>query len=81
MNNSNENYYFTHDLSLTTTLSLEFSIESTQVAEGNKVVFLFKKTRLLNLYVTRYWRGEIKVDPIKFFNQLKHIKTLIYSRQ
>jgi hypothetical protein len=72
-------YYKTSDLSLATTLSLGFPIESTELGEANKVIFVFKNTQLLNSYVAQYWRGEIKVDPVKFFNQLKVIKTRIYS--
>lgn len=77
---NNDNNYKTSDLALATTLSLFFSVESIDSSDGKRVFFAFKQSQDLNNLVDLYWRGEVTVDPQKFFNQLKVIKSRIYSR-
>jgi len=43
--------------------------------------FVFKHSKKLDELVEKYWRGKIKVDPQKFFGQLKTIKTRIYAER
>lgn len=78
MNMSNK-YIKTTDLSLVTTLSLFSPIESIELVDKNKVIFVFLKSTELDMHVDSYWRGELRVEPQRFFNQLKIIKTRIYS--
>lgn len=79
LTNEHDNYYKTSDLSLATTLSLYFPIESTEPVGNKKVLFVFLKSQKLDDLVGMYWRGELRVEPQRFFNQLKIIKTRIYS--
>lgn len=76
MNMSNK-YLKISDLSLVTALSLLFPIESTELVNNNKVIFVFLKSTELDMHVDSYWRGEMRVEPQRFFNQLKVIKTRI----
>jgi len=78
--NHNENYYKTSDLSLATSLSLFSPIESTEIVDNKKVLFVFQKSQELDKLIAMYWRGEIRVEPQQFFSQLKVIKTRIYSQ-
>lgn len=70
----------TSDLALATTLSLFSPIESTESVSDKKVLFVFLKTPELDKLIAMYWRGEMRVEPQHFFNQLKVIKTRIYSQ-
>jgi len=71
--------YKTADLGLATTLSLSFPIESIDRSNSRKVLFLFNQSDELIDFVDKYWRGEIRVEPQLFTNQLKNIKTRIYT--
>jgi hypothetical protein len=77
---TNENLYNTSDLPLATTLSLYFPIESIDTSDSKRVLFEFQQSQELNNLIDLYWRGEVTVDPQKYFNQLKVIKSRIYSR-
>lgn len=77
---TNESHHKIHDLALATTLSLYFSIESTELVDNKKVLFVFLKTQELDKLIAMYWHGELRVEPQQFFNQLKVIKTRIYSQ-
>jgi len=76
----NDNYYKTSDLPLATTLSLYFPIESIDASDNKRVFFVFQQSQELNDVVDMFWRGEVTVDPQKYFSQLKVIKSRIYSR-
>jgi len=78
-NYSNEDYYQTSDLAQATTLSFYFPIKSVDKTNPKRVVFVFKRDKDLDNHIEAYWRGELKVEPQQFFNQLKTIKTRIYS--
>lgn len=71
--------YKTSDLGLTTTLSLYFPIRTIDRSNPRKVLFVFDQTGELNDLVDKYWRNEIIVEPQTFINQIKNIKTRIYS--
>lgn len=73
-------HFETADLSLATTLSLYFPIESTKPVDNKKVLFIFQKSQELDDLIGTYWRGELRIEPQKFFSQLKVIKTRIYSQ-
>ncbi|MDP4010081.1 MAG: DUF5659 domain-containing protein [Candidatus Shapirobacteria bacterium] len=79
--NLNEDYYKTSDLALVTALSLYYPIESLETVDNRKIFFVFKKTQELENLIGMYWNSELKVEPQQFFNQLKVIKTRIYSQQ
>lgn len=71
--------YKTSDLALAATLSLFHSIESVDRADLQRVVFVFKRSQELDKLVEDYWSGSLKIEPQKYFTQLKNIKTRIYA--
>jgi hypothetical protein len=75
----NDEYFRSNDLALVTALSLDFKILGTEKKDDSRIIFLFENNADLSAYVARYWRGEIFINPIKYFNQIKVIKTRIYS--
>lgn len=77
---NNDNYYKTTDLALSTTLSLYSPIETTEFVDGKKVLFVFLKSQEIEKLIDLYRRGDMRVEPQQFFNQLRVIKTRIYSQ-
>jgi len=71
--------YKTSDLALATTLSLSFPIKSVDKTHPRRVLFVFKRNKSLDGIIESYWCEELKVEPQRFFNQLKNIKTRIYA--
>jgi hypothetical protein len=74
-----KNIYKTSDLALAATLSIFFQIQSMDNSNPKRVMFIFQKDKNFDLYLERYWRGELKVDPQKYFQHLKILKNRIYN--
>lgn len=74
-------YYVCSDLALVTAISLWYPIESIDRHDPRKARFLFKRDDNLNQLIEAYWRGELKVEPQSYFNQLKIIKARLYSSE
>lgn len=72
-------YYATSDLALAATLSLFYPVDSIDRQNPQKALFLFKKDESLEQLIEAYWKGEIKVNPSTYFNQLKIIKARLYE--
>lgn len=73
-------YYSTSDLALAASISLFSPVEKIDSSDSKRIIFIFKQSQELDQLVDMYWRGEMKVDPQQYFNQLKVIKSRIYSR-
>lgn len=73
------NYYSTSDLALATAISLWYPIEVIDRANSHKAQFLFKRDEKLNQLIEAYWKNELKVSPLVYFNQLKIIKARLYG--
>ena len=71
--------YRVSDMALATVLSLSLPLNGLDRSNIRRVNFLFLKTPKLEALVQRYWQGTLKVEPQKFFNQLKIIKARLYS--
>lgn len=70
----------TSDLALATTISLSYPLEAIDRQNPQKVGFLFLRDENLDKLIESYWRGELKVEPRKFFNQLRDIKARLYQK-
>lgn len=77
---SQKDYYQTTDLGLATTLSLFFNLlEIKKYHDSNKAYFVFKKDEKLDVFLRKYWNREIKIEPQTYFNQLRVVKSRLYS--
>ena len=76
----NDKYYKTNDLALATALQVVYeparSIDKTNRSQSE---FIFRNSKKLQDYVNKFWRKELLVDPLSYFNELKNIKTRIYE--
>lgn len=75
-----DDYYSTSDLALASALALYYPLEAIDKTQNPyKAIFLFKKDGQLDQLIEAYWRGEMKVNPLLYFNQLKLIKSRLYE--
>lgn len=81
MKNTLKEYYQTSDLSLATTISLFYPIQEIDKTDPRKASFSFKQDKKLGKLVDSYWRGELKVNPLAYFNELKNIKGRLYGEK
>lgn len=73
-------YYSTSDLALATALSLFHPVDSIDRQNPHKAIFLFKRTGTeIDQLIETYWKGELKVNPAAYFQQLKIIKARLYE--
>ena len=69
----------TSDLALAAAICVcGFAVEGMEQTATERVYFLFSKSERLDEMVSRFWRGELLVDPQRYFDQLKLLKTRIY---
>ena len=74
------NLYQCSDLGLTTVLSLYFPIVSiNRPPNSRKAFFSFEQTKELINLIQTYWRGELRIEPKTYFNQLRTVKARLYS--
>ena len=73
------NLYSTSDLALAAAISLYYSIKDINKDNPKRVYFISKEDKKFNSIVNRYWRGDLKVDPQKYFNSIKLLKNRIYN--
>ena len=73
--------YSTSDLALATAISLWYPIDVIDRQNPHKATFLFKRNERLDETIEAYWRRELKVEPQAYFDQLRTIKTRLYSER
>jgi hypothetical protein len=74
-------FYRTSDLALATTLSLFYPIEAIDKQNPRKAYFVFKREEGLDELIEKYWKGELRIEPKTFFNQLRVIKARLYGSE
>lgn len=76
----NTNLYQTADMACVAALSLFFPIEAIDRSGGRRVLFLFKHSPELDLFLEQFWKGEILVEPRAYFDSVKAVKTRLYEQ-
>lgn len=77
---SNE-YYESSDIALSTTLSLYYPLEVVDRSNPQKALFVFKRDQQIDQLINSYWRGELKVNPLRYFQALKTLKSRLYENK
>ncbi|MFH1792135.1 MAG: DUF5659 domain-containing protein [Patescibacteria group bacterium] len=72
-------YYSTTNLSLATLLSLFYPLWTIDKSNPQKSEFLFKRESGIDDLIESFWRRELKIEPLTYFNQLKLIKSRLYE--
>ena len=60
-------------------VSLGYSLLHIDKSRGVKALFLFETSDELIESAQMYWRGELQVDALAYFNALRSIKNQLYS--
>ena len=74
-------YYQTTDIALATIISLSFPLVRITPQSNSKSLFVFERSKELERLIEDYWSGTLKIEPKTYFNQLKQIKTRLYSEK
>ena len=70
----------TTDMSLASTISLFRPVEAIDRSEGSaKANFVFIHDSELDGLIDRFWRGELQVEPRRYFEALRSIKARLYE--
>ncbi|EKE12882.1 MAG: hypothetical protein ACD_13C00134G0043 [uncultured bacterium] len=76
-----DDYYKTSDLALAAVISIWFPIVVIDRTDPHKAEFLFKREEGLEDVVESFWKRELKIDALGYFNQLKALKARLYERE
>lgn len=71
--------YSTSDISLAVVISLSHPIKEISRQNPRRVEFLFIRSKNLDELIKNYWKGNLKVEPQQFFNQLRIVKSRLYG--
>lgn len=74
------NEFITSDLTLATTISLNFPITFIDRSDSSRVEFIFDNSPELNQFIEAFWKNELRIEPKQFSNQLRIIKARIYDK-
>lgn len=70
----------TADIALASTLALWIPINNIERIIGSKrALFVFEDTEKTTLLVEQYWRGELRIEPRSYFDQLRALKARLYE--
>jgi len=79
MYSEKNNIFKTSDLALAAVILLYYPIQSINKSNPKRVIFIFTKDKNFDLYIERFYRGELSVNPFKYFQNLKLLKNRIYN--
>lgn len=86
MKNNNEerlkekDLYKTTDLALAAMISIHYTLQAIDYSNPQKAIFIFKREEELDALVESYWKRELKVDPKRYYNELRFIKGRLYEK-
>ena len=73
-------FYKTSDLSLAASLYLAHPLEVIdKTSNPHNSDFVFAHTNDLDAFIDRFWRGELQVEPRRYFEALRAIKARLYD--
>lgn len=74
------NLFTTSDLALAITISLHFPIKFVDRSNDSRVEFAFDNSTELQQLVQQFWQDQLRVEPKRFYQQLRIIKGRIYDK-
>ena len=74
-----EHKYKTSSLALAAAIALYLPLDQVDKNNPTKAIFTFKESEKLQDVVTKYFRGELRVEPQAYFDRIKLLKTLLYQ--
>ena len=74
------NYFKTSDLALAAAINLSQPLESLDRSNPHKVLFIFPNNKQTEDIVDSYWKRQLQVEPLSFFNSLRTLKARLYEK-
>jgi hypothetical protein len=72
--------FSTSDLALSATLICNnIYLDSIDKSDPRKALFIFKSSQELQKTIEKYWRGELRIEPRRYFDNLKSLKARLYG--
>lgn len=75
------NHYSTHDLCEASALKSYGFTEGLDRSNPKRASFYFDNTEELEEHKKLFWAGQLRVDPVVFYQSLRALKARIYSEQ
>lgn len=80
-NGEDDSQFYTFDLGLAASLvTSEFELLELNKTDRKKVQFIFSNNDELENIIDKYWKGHLKLDSRKLFENQKMLKNRIYSK-
>lgn len=73
--------YETSDLPLAAALALWVPLERIDWDNPRRATFIFSNSEQLQELESKYHKAELRVEPRRYFDQLKAIKSRLYSQK
>lgn len=81
MINDDEKLFTSSDFPLVVSLSLFAPIINLEASHPDRIIFAFEYTDKLTKLIESYWRGKLRIEPLRFYSQQKIVKNrLIEAR-
>lgn len=75
-----QKYFTSSELSLCSALIvLGFTLHSLEKDTPQRTIFIFKKSKELNLAINDFWQRKIRLDPLAYFEATRYLKSRIYG--
>ena len=74
-------YWQTSSLPLVATISLYYPIVTIDKRDPRRAIFSFERDERLIQLVQDFWNNQLKVNPRKYFDQIKFIKSRLYENE
>ncbi len=78
--NSGDDVFTTYDLGLSTALlTVGYKLQNLDRSNGRRVLFVFEYKKGIEIASNRFFSDDLKVKARSYFDNLKAIKTKLYS--
>ena len=77
-----KNFFKTQDLNLAAAIVSSFGQQPHYLdrSEAARIYFSFERAEKLDSFLEKYWRRELKIEPISFAMAQKFLKNQIFNR-
>jgi len=80
MTQLSNNYYQTADLALAASINLFQPLQEVDRTNFRKALFIFPNNKQTDEIVDSYWKRQLQVEPLSYFNSLRTLKARLYER-
>ena len=75
-----DDYFRTADLALAAAINLSQPLETLDRSDPRKVLFIFPNNKQTENIIDSYWKRQLEIEPLSYFNSLRNLKARLYER-